>query len=151
MERWLGKPRALIAGTPAVEARLWAILRGYERRAVCTMREAKQALEKHRFNLVLIDARFEESSVLDFLRWIRTQDPHLSVVCMDGYGDRSRLAEGAATSGADLVIDLQEFSDDHRGDRRIRRILDELLETSSYRRSAAAAVVSSPRGVIDQR
>ena len=96
---------------------------------VRTVDEAKRALEKNRFGILLVAAR-EASIFLDFLRWIRAQHPRVSIVCIPEYGSAFR----AAQSGADLFMDLQGFPQDHHGDRRIRHILDEVLETSSYRK-----------------
>src|SRR4051812_49038774 len=158
----LGHTRVLVAEVPSVAARLRAILGDYEYTSVRTLAEARQALDREAFNLVVICVQFSESKMFDLLEHI-VNDERLAdtpVVCLrDEEGPDSPPAGIALSTkalGARLFLDLRKLPNSETGNARLRQLFRHLLlleaDMNAYRagssqsiRSVAGSTGSAPR------
>jgi hypothetical protein len=126
----------LLAVTPGTRERLRAAFAGHELVCVEHLDQVRAELAHRHFDLVVIGARFEESTAFDALRLVIAASPAPRVVCLRGVSPRSLLGKSSVDAfriacealGACLVLDLQDFPDDEAGNRAMRSLLEHELE-----------------------
>ena len=109
------------------------VLRGYDRRTARSIAQARQLLERHTCSLLLLGTRVPSANVELFLQWARERQPQLAIACVALHRHSESWAQAT-----DLVLELRRFSNDFRGDRHVRRLLDGLVESASNRPSASS-------------
>jgi len=123
--------RILVADTPEGDGRLSRILAGHDVVLARTLAQAHCALAAAPVDLVMIGARFDDSSMFDLLR--RAQSPGRPVVCMRSEHFESPaigiegLEIAARALGCTLFLDLTWYADDAAGNGAVRALLDALL------------------------
>jgi DNA-binding response OmpR family regulator len=127
--------KVLVADTPEADRRLSAILSGYDLTFARTLDEARRALERTQFDLVLIGVHFDDSRMFDLLRYLQahTGNPQRCVACMRSqrFVSTAITIEGleiaAKTLGCALFLDLTWYADDAQGNGAVRSLLDAML------------------------
>jgi DNA-binding response OmpR family regulator len=127
--------KVLVADTPEADRRLSAILSGYDLTFARTLDEARRALERTQFNLVMIGVHFDDSRMFDLLRYLQTIPGQAGrcVVCMRSqrFVSTAITIEGleiaAKTLGCALFLDLTWYADDAQGNGAVRSLLDAML------------------------
>lgn len=133
-----GRPvaaKVLVADVHEADRRLSAILSGYQCAFVYSLPEAKLALERQDFDLVLTGIHFDESRMFDFLRLVRAHGRyrHKPIVCIRGLTTpyNPMVLEGleiaAMALGATAFVDLNRYPEGE-ADARLRRTVDRLVE-----------------------
>ena len=126
----------LLAVSPGTRERLEGALAGHVLVGVETLDQARAELARRRFDLVIIGARFEESTSFDMLRLVTAASPASRVVCLRGVVPRSVLGKSSVDAfrvacealGAERVLDLLDFPLDPAGDAALRATLEHELE-----------------------
>ena len=147
--------RVLVAEVPSLAPRLHAILGEYDSTSVSTLAEARRALDRESFNLVVICVQFNESRMFELLEHI-VNDERLAdtpVVCLrDEEGPSSGVAGIALSAkalGARLFLDLRKLPDTQTGNARLRRLFRHLLlleaDMNAYRAGSSKTPVSASR------
>jgi len=126
-------PRVLVAEVPSVAARLRAILGEYDCTRVRTLAEARRALAREPYNLVVICVQFNESRMFELLEHIVNDERLVDtpVVCLrDEEGPASPpagIALSAKALGARFFLDLRKLPDSETGNARLRQLFHHLL------------------------
>ncbi len=85
---------------------------GYEVTPALSSRQARAALEEHRFDLLLCDLSLEEKHTgFEVIEYARRLQPQLTSVLLTGYATRE-IADKAGQNGVAVMfkpIDIQEF------------------------------------------
>jgi PleD family two-component response regulator len=127
-----GKPILVAVHDPE---RLKRILAGHELTVPESVEQAKAALQKREFAMIVLGVHFDESRMFELLRLVRTYKVNelTPVVCM--LTTESRLSD-VAIEGLDHAVkamlanaflNLNKFRDDEAGNARVRRIIDYLI------------------------
>ena len=123
--------RILVAN--GVEQRLSSILAGHQIETVGTMDEARRALERDAFDLVVVTVHFDESRMFDLLRYLQSSGHRRPVVCVRSHQFDSPtitiegLEIAAKALGATLFLDLTWYADTAEGNAAVRSLLEALL------------------------
>jgi DNA-binding response OmpR family regulator len=127
--------RILVADVPQMDGRYWTALSGWGIAFVRTMSEARQALERGRYDLVLIGVYFDDSQMFDLVRAIRADEDHgeVPIVCVRGRTGFTTVASSTLelalkTLAADEFVDLLHFGDDAAGNAALRAAVERLLK-----------------------
>ena len=116
-------------------ARLQRILAGHRLTICHDVDEAKRELEAREFAMVILGVHFDESRMFELLRQVRTFKVNslTPVVCV--LAGPTKLSD-VAIEGLDHAVkamlanaflNLNRFSDDDKGNGRVRRIIDYLI------------------------
>ena len=127
--------RILVADTPEGDPRISRILAGYEVVFVRTLAEARRALERESFGLVLAGVHFDDSRMFDLLRYLQSRGRPVgcAVICMRtrNFVSPTITIEGleiaAKALGCNLFLDLTWYADDPAGNDAIRTLLEALI------------------------
>jgi hypothetical protein len=132
-------PRVLAAVSPRAWPRLAAILRDWPTVVVSTREELERALNRQRFDMIIVGMHFDQSAACEVLRFIVKRGVRVPLVCIRalpferGLGaasiDAFRLASHEL--GAHNFLDLLEYPASEAGNRRLRWLLQELLPEAS--------------------
>ena len=128
------QPRVVVAVSQPLQARIYAILRGWELRFVETCAELTVALDEAPYDLVIVGLHFDESSAVAAVQQVFARDPDIPVVCVRGrpfsqlrertmHGLRLALSE----LGAQNFIDLLQYPNDAVGNARLAVMLERLV------------------------
>jgi CheY-like chemotaxis protein len=81
-----GTAKVLLAQAAGINSAIRESLGACEVRSVQTFDEAKRALERETFDLVLIDLQFDQSRMLELLEYLKCLDGYqdVPVVCLQG-------------------------------------------------------------------
>jgi CheY-like chemotaxis protein len=120
--------------------RLTRLMAEHELTAVTTLREACAALKEHKFDLILVSVRFDESRLFDLLRFVKADErlARIPVACLYGLtgSTASRLTlEAMCLACEALSADFHyflEYPDDETGNARIREILESYLDPRAH-------------------
>ena len=144
-------PRVLVAEVPSVAPRLRAILGEYDCTSVGTLAEARRALAREPFNLVVICVQFNESRMFELLEHIVNDERLVDtpVVCLrDEEGPASPpagIALSAKALGARFFLDLRKLPDSETGNARLRQLFHHLLlleaDMNAYRAGSSRSNV----------
>jgi CheY-like chemotaxis protein len=129
----------LVAAHPAGCRRMQHVLAGHDVTCVESSEVAKQALEHHDFSGIVLGLQFDESRMLELLEHLRSQPRQAEVPVLCVIGVRGSLSDGALRAfaqaaralGAREVLDSADFPDDERGNRALRRIVDQLMPATA--------------------
>jgi len=131
------KPRILLACSDRAYKRLLPVLPNHELTHAKNLTDAETALKAHRFNLLMIGTRFDESRMFDLLRYLKA-DPKYSqipIICFRAIRftareDESlvRIVEMACKEiGANCFLDLAAFPHGKAENDALPNIIDRLL------------------------
>jgi len=115
------------------ERRIADILAGHDVVAVRTLAEAQRALQRERYDMVIVAVHFDESRMFDLLRYLQSSGPHGPVVCVRSHHFVSPaitiegLEIAAKALGATLFLDLTWYADSAQGNGAVRALLDAML------------------------
>jgi len=132
---WMSEGRILVATARAGACRLQRVLVDCELVLVSVVEEAKQALAQQRFAGIILGVQFDESRMLELLKYLRSDGRHASIPVVCIIGIRGQLSGAALaafdrtcrTLGAKAVLDIADFSDDDAGNRRLRRLIEQQI------------------------
>jgi hypothetical protein len=125
---------SFVAVAPPLQARIRAILRGWELRFAETGAELTSALDEAPCDMVIVGLHFDESSAVAAVQQIFARAANIPVVCVRGlpfnqvpertlHGLRLALHE----LGAQNFIDLLEYPNDVVGNTRLAVMLERLV------------------------
>src|SRR5919108_564856 len=105
------------------EARLREILAGHELVVVHTLDEAQRAVERTRFDMILIAVHFDDSRMFDLLRYLQASGRHgeRPLVCVRSqqFASPAITIEGLEIAtkalGSTLFLDLTWYADNEEG------------------------------------
>jgi DNA-binding NtrC family response regulator len=100
------KPRILLVDDePAIQFGFSRFLNsvGFALDAVSRLSDARESLQKERYDAILLDMKLPDGNGLDWIREIRPSNPDLAIVLITGHGDIP-LAVEAMRSGADHFL-----------------------------------------------
>jgi DNA-binding NtrC family response regulator len=130
---------------------------GHEAIAAGSIREARQALDRRRFDLVITDLRLPDGQGLEIIKQVRAGDPPAEVLLMTAFGSVDTAVEAMRLGAMDYLtkpVPPEELSFRVRRVEESRRLtgrLDtlqrahqNLLETTGQPRALADLVGSSP-------
>jgi len=127
--------KVLVADVPQMDGRYSAALAGWELAFVRTMAEARQALERAEFDLVVTGVYFDDSRMFDLLRMLRADDTHAEVpiVCVRGRPGftavTSRTLETTVKAlGGDEFIDRLHYGDEAAAGAALREAAERLVK-----------------------
>src|SRR5260221_4739097 len=126
--------KILVADGPDIERRLGAILEPYRAAFVHTLAEAKRALARDDFALIIIGVHFDESRMFDLLRQVRADERYEAtpVICVasqpfDAPISVESLAIATRALAADAFVDFARYRDHDSGNAAIRNVVERLL------------------------
>jgi PleD family two-component response regulator len=126
--------KILVADGPDIERRLGTILKPHEPTFVHTLAEAKRALARENYDLIIIGVHFDESRMFDLLRQVRADERYQAapVVCVASQRfDTPISVEGLEIAtralAADAFVDFAKLGDHEAGDAAIRSVVERLL------------------------
>jgi len=77
--------------------------RGYGVALAASIGEAKAAVEKETFHLILCDYHVDDGTAIDFIEWLKRRDrQHPPIFCVSGFGEEA--AEKCMRAGFDGFI-----------------------------------------------
>lgn len=130
------RSRIFVAVDPRAEPRIKGVLRGHELTTAGNCEEARDFLQRDEFDLVVLGVNFDESQMFSLLGDIRSHARYRKVPILCVLEARGRYLSGPSREALDHAVkaamangflDLENFSDDDRGNSRIRRIVDYLI------------------------
>jgi len=129
----------LLAVPPGARVRLASALRGHRLAWAETVEAVRAALERQRFDLIVVGAHFEESKPFEVLEHLAAARPASHIVCLRAVAPRVLLGKPAMRAfraacealGASLVLDLLDFPDSAAGNAAIRALLERELTLSA--------------------
>jgi PleD family two-component response regulator len=130
------RTKVLVAVVHDNRERLSRVLEGHELVFVETCDEARALLEREPFGLVLLGVHFDESQMFSLLGDIRAHAKYRKVPILCVLGSWGRMLSEVAVEGLDHAVkammangflNLLHFTDDEKGNARIRRIADYLI------------------------
>jgi PleD family two-component response regulator len=126
--------KILVADGPDIERRIGAILRPHAPTFVHTLAEAKRALARGDYDLIIIGVHFDESRMFDLLRQVRADERYREtpVVCVASQRfDTPITVEGLEIAtralAADAFVDFARHGDHDAGSAAIRSVVERLL------------------------
>jgi PleD family two-component response regulator len=126
--------KILVADGPDIEQRIGAILKPRELTFVHTLAEAKRALARDDFALIIIGVHFDESRMFDLLRQVRADERYQAtpVVCVASQPfDTPISVEGLEIAtralAADAFVDFAKYAGRDAGNAAIRSVVERLL------------------------
>jgi len=78
--------------------------RGYQILGVSSLYQAREALQREAFDLVLCDLRLDDGSGLELLRELRGHQPRIHAILMTGYASMETAVEAVRLGLADYLI-----------------------------------------------
>jgi CheY-like chemotaxis protein len=131
----LHMPRALVAVCPDARRRIAVILRDCEVTMACAAEDVEKALTQRRFDLLIVDVHFDDSTALELVTRVLRMRIGCPVICMRCVPFRrcpdrttfEAFLRACEELGANEVLDLLEFPDDDYSNLRVRRMLDHQL------------------------
>jgi CheY-like chemotaxis protein len=126
--------KILVADGPDIERRLGAILAPHAPTFVHTLADAKRALARDYFALIIIGVHFDESRMFDLLRQVRADERYEAtpVICVasqpfDAPISVESLAIATRALAADAFVDFARYRDHDSGNAAIRNVVERLL------------------------
>jgi DNA-binding response OmpR family regulator len=126
--------KILVADGPDIERRVSAVLQPHELSFVHTLAEAKRALARDDYDLIIMGVHFDESRMFDLLRQVRADERYQAtpVVCVASQRfDTPISVEGleiaARALAADAFVDFARYGDHDAGNAAIRAVVERLL------------------------
>lgn len=119
------------------DSRLREILAGHDLVVVHTLEEAQRAVERARFDMILIAVHFDDSRMFDLLRYLQASGRHgeRPVVCVRSqqFASPAITIEGLEIAtkalGCTLFLDLTWYAGNEEGNGAVRRLLEALLSS----------------------
>ena len=127
--------RILMAGTRSLRDRLAPVLEGHELVWVERLEQAVERFERENFAMVIAGVQFDDSQMFELLERLRSGEKHprVPIVCaLTARHDLSRvlvkgLDHAVKALMANAFLDLDNYSEDEKGNGRLRRIIDYLI------------------------
>lgn len=126
--------KILVADGPDIERRVSVILKPSELTFVHTLAEAKRALARDDFTLIIIGVHFDESRMFDLLRQVRADERHQAapVVCVASQPfDTPISVEGLEIAtralAADAFVDFAKYAGRDASNEALRSVVERLL------------------------
>jgi PleD family two-component response regulator len=126
--------KILVADGRDIQRRLGPILEPHEPTFVHTLTDAKRALARDGYDLVIIGVHFDESRMFDLLRQVRADERYQAtpVVCVASQPfDTPISVEGLEIAtralAADAFVDFAKYAGREAGDAAIRGVVERLL------------------------
>ena len=126
------RPRVLIAVNPRASGRMLRVLEGFAVERAATVDEVSGALQRLRFDLVIVGSHFDRSHGIEAIEAVLAQACEVPLVCVHAAPFNTPLTEASVAAfraaamalGADLFLDVLQFPDDDAGNARARAMLE---------------------------
>lgn len=126
------RPHVLLAVDPRVAQRMLRILEGFAVERAATVADVAGALQRSRFDLVIVDSHFDRSHAIEATQAVLAKARDVPLVCVRAMPFNTFLTgasvaafrAAAVALGADLFLDVLQFPDDDAGNARARAMLE---------------------------
>src|SRR5574344_340327 len=89
--------------TFALMLNTWLSKKGFNVKSISSTGDARQAIEKENYDLLISDLRLPDGSGIDLLKWIHEKNKELPVIVMTSYADIQSAVQAMKLGASDYI------------------------------------------------